>query len=332
MSDQPFKTPRADDLILPFTVEATGTRGRVVRLGPLIDDILNRHEYPEPVSVVLGETLALAAILGESLKFEGKLIIQTSSDGPLGFMVASFSAPGNIRGYAKADAERLKPLMEETTGRLPLSKLTGQGHFAITIDPGAGMHRYQGIVPLAGESIADCAHEYFQQSEQIATRIRLAVGQGLGGPRPRWRAGGMMIQHLAVDGGRTDAEELKARAEAKGESELTEAGEPVEEAWNRCVKLFETLEDHELIDPLLRPERLLYRLFHEDGVRVYDTLELSGECRCSAEHIENVLLNYVGAEFDDLIEDGVIKVKCEFCNRDYEFDPDALRAKGEGSA
>ncbi|MGF1457017.1 MAG: Hsp33 family molecular chaperone [Alphaproteobacteria bacterium] len=334
-----FERRPVDDLVLPFQVEKTGVRGRAVRLGVLIDHILRRHDYPEAVSEVLGEALVTAALLGSSLKFDGSLTVQTQSDGPVGFMVASFSAPGALRGYAKLDRDGWAAL--EADGKADKAAVLGDGVFALTIDPGPGMHRSQGLVSLSRDGIAACAHEYFQQSEQIATRLRLFVGRGSAhAPGPQkgaqksdmpWRAGGILIQHLAASGGLTDDEENRARLQAEkaaGKKTLTDAGEDVEEAWNRVTTLLQTAEDQELVDPLLSTDRLLLRLFHEDGVRVFDPMPLSMDCRCTEDHIRDVLTR-TGDSREDLVEDGRITVRCEFCNKDFVFDPETLALMGE---
>ncbi len=323
-----FARRRVDDLALPFQVEKTGVRGRIVRLGSVVDQILTRHAYPDPVSEVLGEALLVAGLLGSSLKTDGSLNLQTHSDGPVSLLVASFKAPGLMRGYAMLDHDKWAAL--EAEGKADKAAVLGQGQLAFTLDPGAGMHRYQGIVPLGDNGILGGAQEYFLQSEQIATRLHLAVGRrllpGLTDTGGGWRAGGVLIQHLAAEGGRDD-EERQARiaaARAEGTQSLTAGGEDVEEAWSRVTMLLATTEDHELLDPLLKPESLLLRLFHEDGVRVFDSQPLSVDCRCTEDRIKNVLTQYAGSDLDDLIEDGRITVRCEFCSRDFSFDPVTL--------
>jgi molecular chaperone Hsp33 len=306
-------------------VEQTGVRGRVVRLGELVDDILTRHDYPEPVSRLLGEALALTALLGESLKFDGVLTVQAQGDGPVGLLVTSFTSPGAMRGFAQVDADGYAALAGSGAD-LTTGTLLGKGHLALTIDPGGDMDRYQGIVALHGESLAEAAHEYFRQSEQIATSIKLAVGRIEGaGEGPAWRAGGIMIQHLAAEGGIQDEREREARIKA-GETEkvLTEGGEDVEEAWSRAAILLDTVEDHELLDPFVTPEELLYRLYHEDGVRVYEARGLSRECRCSQERSQNILRSFPHEELKEMAEDGKLSVKCEFCNEVYDFDAETL--------
>ncbi len=306
----------SDDLVLPFQIETTGVRGRVARLGPLVEDILTRHAYPDPVARLLGEALALVALLGVSLKFNGTLVLQTQCDGPVSLLVASFTSPGGIRGFAQFDEAALKALEDDAQGA---GRLLGNGHLALTIDPGGEMDRYQGIVALKGQSLADAAHEYFRQSEQIATAIKLSVGSVATSDGQAWRAGGIMIQHLAVEGGIIDERERAARAEAEG-GVNTDA----EEAWGRAVALLQTTEDHELLDPTLTPQELLYRLFHEDGVRVFEAHPVARVCRCSVSRSRGILKSFPAEEKSDMIEEGLLRVRCEFCNSEYCFDPDTL--------
>ncbi|MDX5366866.1 MAG: Hsp33 family molecular chaperone, partial [Alphaproteobacteria bacterium] len=260
-----------DDLVQPFQIEGLGIRGRIVRLGPLVDRVLKAHAYPEPVSRLLGEALALTVMIGSALKFDGRFILQTQSKGPVGMLVADFQSPGSIRGYAQMDEARVAEALE--SGRTSPADLLGEGYLALTIDQGPDMERYQGIVSLHGEGLSHSAHEYFASSEQVATRIRLAAGpyyhREAGGTEKNWRAGAIMIQHIARDGG------LTGYREAEDESPYTEE----EENWNRASILLDTVEDHELLDPALEPNRLLYRLFHEDGVRAYDPAPVEFSCR-----------------------------------------------------
>src|ERR1700754_4242107 len=193
--EAPIRAPSAipvDDTVLPFEVNALDLRGRLTRLGPALDDILTKHDYPAPVGKLLGEAIVLTTLLGTSLKFEGRFILQTRTDGPVSFLVVDFKSPDRLRAYARFDAKRLKE--GQTSGAL-----LGKGHLAMTIDQGADMSRYQGLVALDGGDLEAAAHEYFLRSEQIPTRVRLAVGEGVrgqGGPRHRWRAGGLLLQFL----------------------------------------------------------------------------------------------------------------------------------------
>jgi molecular chaperone Hsp33 len=299
-----------DDLVLPFRTVRSDVVGRVIRLGSVVDTVLSRHAYPEPVSHALGEALALTAMLGSALKVQAKLILQTKTDGPLDLLVADFVAPGKVRGYAsfdKADAG-----LAEAKGRGDQGGLLGKGHMAMTIDPGSDKDRYQGIVPLEGEPLVDAAHTYFRQSEQLPTFISLAVARHYGPARGEgqrmwgWRAGGLMIQQLPREGGKRE--------------EYAASEDDDEENWNRARHLAATVEDHELLDPTLAPERLLYRLFHEEGVKVTPTTALAAECRCSRERIHGYLRQFGAAELEDMREpDGGFTVTCEFCSRKYRF-------------
>ena len=311
-----------DDLVQPFQIEGIGVRGRLARSGALVTDILTRHDYPEPVSVLLGEALTLTAMFGSALKFDGRFTFQTQSDGPVGMLVADYVSPGRLRGYAHIDEARLAGLMAQ--GRLkerPTSaELLGEGFLAMTIDQGAKMERYQGIVALNPAGLTQSAHEYFERSEQIATRIRLAVGpiyhrgeQGRG--EVTWRAGAIMIQHVARAGGITGMREPDDERPPTDE----------EENWNRASILLGSVEDHELLDPGLSAERLLYRLFHEDGVRAFEAAPLAFGCRCSRERTLNVLRSFDKAEIDGMVQNGEIIVTCEFCNQSYKFDPRTVK-------
>jgi molecular chaperone Hsp33 len=312
-----------DDLVLPFRTVKSDVVGRVVRLGPVVHGILSRHAYPEPVSHALGEALALTAMLGSALKDEAKLILQTKTDGPLDFLVAHFEQPGpkrgQMRGYANFDKADLG--LAGTRGRGDQGAMLGNGHLAMTIDPGGGRDRYQGIVGIDRAPLLAAAHEYFHQSEQLPTFIRLAVARHYGpaeGANPRsgprswhWRAGGLMIQQLPREGG------VRPHPSGDGAEDLADDDD---ENWHRARHLAATVEDHELIDPMLAPERLLYRLFHEEGVRVVPATGLAEVCRCSRERIELYLRRFGPEELADLREpDGSLTVTCEFCSRQYKF-------------
>src|SRR6266481_1000091 len=192
----PIRAPSAvpvDDAVLPFEVDVLDLRGRLTRLGPALDDILTKHDYPPAVGKLLGEAIVLTTLLGSTLKFDGRFILQTQTDGPVSFLIVDFQAPDRLRAYARYDASRLKD--GQNSGAL-----LGKGHLAMTIDQGPDMSRYQGLVALDGGSLEDAAHEYFLRSEQIPTRVRLAVGEewrgGGDGPKHRWRAGGILLQFL----------------------------------------------------------------------------------------------------------------------------------------
>lgn len=311
----PIPLPASDDdAVVPFATRLNGVSGRLVRLGPAVDEILSKHDYPEVVSVALGEALVLAALLGSALKFDGQLILQTKTDGPLGLLVADYMAPGKLRGYASVDPERLSVAMTE--GGTPAQKqmrLLGKGYLAMTIDPGGDLDRYQGIVELDNATLADAAHTYFRQSEQLPTLIRLAVARHFTDGAWRWRAGGLMIQQVARGGG------ISAAPASGEERDATLEGEQ-DEDWNRIKMLAGTVEDHELIDPLLAPQRLLFRLLHEEGVTARPALPLVAECRCSRDRLLGYLQGFDAAALADLRdENGDLTATCEFCSTVYRY-------------
>lgn len=297
-----------DDLILPFEIKPLGVRGRVVRLGSLVDEIISKHDYPDNVSKLLAEAVALVALLGNSLKFEGKLTLQTRSDGPVAMIVADYTTPGQLRAYAHFDREAA--LDPANTGNL-----LGKGHLALTIDQGPDMDNYQGIVALSGDALADAAHTYFAQSEQIPTCVKLAAGQVSGDAEQGWRAGAIMVQHVPASGPASAIAFSSGDAPAGHDETIVESDD-----WVRARILTETTEDHELLDPMLAPERLLLRLFHEDGVTVYDKAGLKHQCTCSREKVIDMLTSFSAAERKDMLMDGQIEVVCQFCSNVHRFD------------
>lgn len=292
--------PRADDSILPFKVGDTAIRGRVVRLGPAIDRILSRHPYDDAVKVLVGEAAALVSMMGSSLKFDGRMIFQVQGEGPVRMLVSDYTAGGAVRAMASVSGE--------AAGREDLAAMVGKGHFAITIDQGPDMDRYQGVTPVEGETLGQCAVAYFDQSEQIPTAIKLAVGRiSRPGEDDRWRAGGIMVQYVPGEGGER----------ARGEAALRAPDE--REAWDRAAAFLETTQADELLDPAIHAEMLLYRLYHEDGVRVFDASTVRAECRCNADKIGAVLNSYSPEDLAEMVEDGAIRVTCEFCRMEYRF-------------
>ena len=295
--------PVADDLVAAFQIEDAPVRGRIARLGELIDEVLTRHDYPEPVANLLGEACALAALVGASLKFEGRLIVQAQGDGPISLAVADYDTSGALRGYCSYDADRTAEACKGFV-RPGAKTLLGNGVFVMTIDQGPDTERYQGVTPIEGETLALCAETYFAQSEQTPTRVRLAVGQLRTDEGFVWRSGGLLIQNIAGD------------EDARGEAE---------ESWTRAQALFETVGEDELVDPQVPAERLLYRLFHEDGVRLFQAKPLKAFCRCSPDRIVNLLRAFPVEERAEMIEDdGVIRVTCEYCSRVYDVGPDSV--------
>ncbi len=316
-------TLSADDSILPFAVDALDLRGRVVRLGPAVDTILNTHDYPAPVTRLLGEAIALTILLGSTLKFEGRFILQTQTDGLVRMLVVDFTTPGMVRACATFDRDKVEAAV--AAGRDDNATMLGRGHLAMTIDQGPDMSRYQGLVPLEGNSLEDAAHEYFHRSEQIPTRVRLAVGEevvgGKGGTHHRWRAGGILLQFLPRAPERARVADLDPGDAPEG---IAPHVVPEDDAWVEGRALIDTVEDIELIDPGISAERLLYRLFHERGVRVFESHGVEAKCSCSRQGVGSVLKSFSVDDRRDMVENGVITVTCEFCSARYVFSPEEI--------
>ncbi len=307
-----------DDVVVPFTLEQLDSRGRVVRLGEALDQILTRHNYPAPVARLLGEAVVLASLIGSSLKFEGKFILQTQTDGPVNLIVVDFDAPDGLRGYARFDADAVQKAIER--GEIAPGQLLGKGHLAMTVDQGVHMERYQGIVALEGGSLEDVAHTYFQQSEQVPTLVRLAVAQlsRKGERGTHWRAGGVLVQYLPPHGAR-NMPDLPGDGDfnnpATADQNFAES-----DKWTETRALLATVADDELGDPDVSAERLLFRLFHETGVRVFEPIAIEERCTCSVERIEAMLRdNFTADERAEMVVNGEIEVVCEFCSADYHF-------------
>jgi molecular chaperone Hsp33 len=310
----------ADDTILPFEVASLDVRGRVARLGPAVDAILAGHDYPQPVAKLLGEAIVLGVLLGTTLKFEGRFILQTKTDGPVRMLVVDFATPDKVRACARFDKQQVADAI--AAGAPDAAALLGRGHLAMTIDQGTEMNRYQGLVALDGGTLEDAAHEYFLRSEQIPTRVRLAVAEEFratsGGASHRWRAGGILLQFVPRAPERARIPDLEPGDAPEG---TTPHVVPEDDAWVEGRSLVETVEDIELIDPALSSEQLLYRLFHERGVRVFRSVELRAQCSCSRESVEAMLRSFSQADRDDMVEEGAISVTCEFCSTTYVFEP-----------
>jgi len=295
---------RTDDVVQPFQIDPYALRGRLVRLGPAVDRILSQHDYPEPVATILGEAIALAVVLAGALKYEGIFTLQTKSDGPVRLIVADVSTAGAVRGYAQYDRERLAAVTTQGGASPSVPELIGKGYIAFTVDQGERTERYQGIVELVGATLAECAQHYFRQSEQIQAGIKLAAARAA--PGGAWRAGGLMLQRVPPEGG------------------YTMIADDVEDGWRRAMVLMSSATPAELVDPGLSPHRLLLRLFHDEGVRVYPTHPLEARCRCSRERIAGILRSFPQEDIDDMRREPVISVTCEFCNTRYDFAGDEL--------
>lgn len=286
-----------DDLLRPFQLERSALKGRLVRLGSTVDKVLRQHDYPEPISRQLGELLVLAATLAGALKFHGTFSLQIRSDGPISLMLADCTNDGELRGYAQFDDAEVAVESDDVPG------LFGHGHLALTVEQGGGGESYQGIVELAGETLTDCMHAYFRRSEQVQTGLRIAVDRVGEHDGERWRAGGIMLQRLP------------------GESVPGHDYSPTDEDWRRTMLLLSTATPAELVDPHLPLENLLLRLFHEEGVRVFQPLHLSFGCRCTRERVEALLRVFPDDELEDMkLDNGDLEVTCQFCNQHFSFD------------
>lgn len=297
--DGEYRRAPAADFVLAFDLPDAGLRGRLVRLDAVSTRALEAHPLPEPAARVAAETCVLGTLLGSTLKLDGRLTVQTKSAGPLDLVAADYygaehDRPAGIRSYARLDEDRFAALGERPP---KFESMTGEGVVAITIEPKTGGQRYQGIVSLAHESIAASAEAYFAQSEQLPTAIRLAAAPVFepGNPRAQWLAGGLMLQ--ATPEGRVDSDD-----------------------WERLASYVATLEDMELVDISLAAETLLWRLFHEDEVRVHQAESIVFRCDCDTDRIVSVLRAYPPTERNGLADaDGIIRARCEFCGRMHEI-------------
>ena len=304
-------TEAQSDYVVPFRIEGHNVNGRVVKLNALASQVLGRHDYPEAVNRLLGEALVLAAMLGTMLKFDGRFILQLNGNGPIKMLMADYtpaqSGAGGLRGFAQFDADAVSTALQQDS--TPIGLLGDKGHMAFTVDQGADMERYQGIVPLEGDTLAQAALGYFERSEQIGTALKLAAAPLLlAGGKTEWRAGGIVVQQTAAAGG--------IETPPEGDPEL------VDEDWNRLEILLQTTEDSELLDADLAGDRLAYRLFHEDGVRVFDRRELAFACPCSRERVANMLSGMPEEDRAEMAQQASIDVRCEFCNTQYEISPE----------
>ena len=295
------------DFVLPFDIAKPGVRGRLVRLDAASARALGAHVLPEPAARVAGEMVALGTLLGTALKLDGRLTIQTKGDGPLDLVTADYyGADENrhrgVRGYARLDVSRFDILADKD-----FAQLAGKGALAITIEPKLGGKTYQGIVELSPDGIGSSAETYFAQSEQLPTVIKLAAAPlyFAGDPKAHWRAGGIMLQMTP--------EAAKAGVESRSDD------------WDRLALLLKTVEDIELVDTGLAPETLLWRLFHEDEVRVQPPEPVIFRCDCDPARITQVLKSYAPQEREGLADpDGVIRARCEFCGKTHEIGPESL--------
>lgn len=289
--------------VLPFHLDNKPVRGRLVRLGPLADALLTRHDSADAVTRLLGEAMALTAGLAAALKYRGSFSLQAKSDGPVSMLLADCTDQGALRGYARADAERLSQYGKNVSARA----LLGRGYLAFTCDQGEDMERYQGIVAIEGADLAEMTGNYFATSEQLRSHVRLACARTEKG----WRASAFIMERIASEGG--TGEPLDAEAQ--------------EEAWRTALVLAGTLTDAELLDDALPPETLLHRLFSLEGLELGQARALAYGCRCSRSRLAQVLEGFPVPDLDHMAEAGVITMTCEFCNYGFRFDREAIRGK-----
>lgn len=288
--------------VVPFHLPGRPVRGRLVRLGPLAEALLTRHSQPPAVTRLLGQAMALAAALASALKFKGSFSLQAKGDGPLTMLLADCTDTGALRGHARTDAERLTALLDAEPAP-SAAALLGNGYLAFTVDPGAGGERHQGIVSIEGPGLTDMALHYFSTSEQLRCAIHLACEQ-----RPEgWRAGALILERVAVEGGVEEADQAPLDDEA------------MEEAWQTATILASTVRAEELLDEALPADRLLYRLFHTEGVAVQLPRALAYGCRCSRQRLSGILEGFGADDLDHMAIDGDIVMTCEFCNLDFRF-------------
>lgn len=291
------------DATIGAMLPTRGARGRLTRLGPVLDEILVNHAYPELLEKLLAEALALTAILGSLLKDpDGQLTMQAQTEsGIIDLMVCDYKA-GELRGYIKHDPDRLAEAPADPT----LFSLFGKGYLAITFDQPANDDRYQGVVPLEGESLAQAAESFFTQSEQIPSIVRLAAHKGEDG----WVAGGLMFQHLP------EGEEGRDRLHTKLDHP----------DWPHVAILAGSVKDEELTDRELGLDQLLWRLFHEeDEVRILPAVDHRKGCRCSRDYIESVIAKFPESERVEMVgDDGFIRVDCAFCATNFPISPESI--------
>jgi molecular chaperone Hsp33 len=290
--------------VQPFHLPDRPVRGRLVRLGALADALLTRHDAQPAITALAGQALALTAGLAAALKFRGSFSLQAKGDGPVPMLLADCTDAGALRGYARADHDRLAALLAETEAP-GAAALLGTGYLAFTCDQGPDMDRYQGIVAIEGETLTEMTGAYFRTSEQIATHVHLACARTAAG----WRAGALILERVAGEGGIGEALDRDAQ----------------DDAWRTAVALAATVTDAELLDDALPGERLLHRLFALEGLALDRARALSYGCRCSRAKLSGVLAGFGEDDLDHMAEDGTITMTCEFCNLGFRFDRAELR-------
>jgi len=312
-----------DDTVLPFQLDHSDVRGRIVRLDTTLDKVLSQHSYPAGVEALVAEMALLTALIGHTIKLRWKLSLQVRGDGPIRLIATDYyaatedGAPATIRAYASFDKDRYDPEVD------PFAQI-GKGYFAVLIDQGEGTAPYQGITPISGGSLRSCAESYFAQSEQLPTKFSLSFGRSMEpGSDESWRAGGVMIQHMPKAQPRVTGEG------GSGEDGLLTASDLYDgedgENWNRASILLDTVETLELIGPSITPTDLLLRLFHEEGPRIYETQPVRFGCTCSDDRVRQSLSIYSAKDIAYMTTDeGIVTADCQFCGTHYSFDPETL--------
>jgi len=295
--------------ITPFYLPGRPVRGRLVRLGPLADALLTRHENHPVVTALTGQALALTAALATALKFRGSFSLQAKGDGALPMLLADCTESGALRGYARADADKLATLLA-VEPEPSAAALLGHGYLAFSVDQGPDRERHQGIVSIEGDSLADMALHYFETSEQLQCTVRLACSHTPLG----WRAGALILERVARDGGL--------------DPEMDEDAQ--DESWRTATALAATLKESELLDDMLQPDRLLYNLFGTEGVAADRNRALAYGCRCSRARLSGILETFPMDDLDHMAVGGAIVMTCEFCNLDFRFGRDEVNGQQAG--
>ncbi|MBO1327041.1 Hsp33 family molecular chaperone HslO [Acetobacter suratthaniensis] len=310
--------PDVPDLVVPggvtpFYLAGQPVRGRLIRLGILADALLTRHDNPAPVTQLAGKALALVAALASALKFQGSFSLQIKGDGPVSMLVADCTNTGALRFYVRTNDEALEALLASTPNPTDRA-LLGDGYLALTVDQGADMERHQGIVGITGDDLATMATHYFDTSEQHACQVMLACAMTDAG----WRAGGLVLERIAGEGGaQNEAETAAVVDDASGENPLLSADDA---NWETATILAATLRDQEVLDDGLPSTHLLHRLFHEQNLHVSQPRALAFGCRCSRARLIDVLERFPEDDLDHMCQDnGTIVMTCEFCNKDFHF-------------